>query len=176
MLAIKNIIGSSLDDYRDDGWLTEFAYKIDFNRNHFLDITFTQSGIGAYPDEHNRHFLINLKDGRVIKRTDVLVAARLEELASLVDAQLQKELKDIARENAGSTSEYMESLASQGELKFRVKTLDYISVGAKGITFLYDADFPHVIKAFQPTGAYFFSYSKLKPYIKLDGPLGQFIH
>lgn len=175
ILAIKNVFGSSLDEYRDDGWLTDFGYKIDYNRNYFFDITFTESGIGAYPDEHTKHFLINLRNGKLIKRSDVFVDAKLGALASLVDAQLQKELRDIARENTGSTSEYMESLASQGDFKFAAKNLDDFSVGPRGITFLYDAGFPHMIKAFQPTGAYFFSYSRLKPYIKREGPLGQFI-
>jgi hypothetical protein len=175
VLEFKNIFDSSLEEYRDDTWLTDFSYQIDYNRNYILDITFTQSGVGAYPDENTRHFLIDLRDGRIIKRSDAFVASKLEELASLVDAQLQKELKEIAKENTGSTSEYMESLASQGDLKFAARNLDDLSVGTTGITFLYDAGFPHVIKAFQPTGAYFFSYSQLKPYIKRDGPLGQFV-
>jgi hypothetical protein len=175
ILAIKNTFGSSLDEYRDDGWLTDFSYHIDYNRNYFLDITFTESGVGAYPDEHAKHFLINLRDGRLVKGSDVFVAGKLEALASLVDAQLQKELEETARENSGSTSEYMESLASQGQLTFTAQNLDDFSVGTGGITFLYDAGFPHVIKAFQPTGAYFLSYSRLKPFIKPNGPLGQFV-
>jgi hypothetical protein len=48
-------------------------------------------------------------------------------------------------------------------------------VGRTGITFLYDAGFPHAIKAFEPQGKYFFTYAELKLYIKRDGPLGQFI-
>lgn len=176
ILEIKNVFGSSLDEYRDDGWLTEFGYKVNYNRNYILDITFTQSGMGAYPDEHTKHFLINLRNGRLIKRSDVFIADKLEELASLVDAQLQKELKDIARENVSTMSEYMEFVAeSQGELRFAASHLDEFSVSARGITFLYDAGFAHAVKAFEPRGQYFFKYSKLKPYIKRDGVLGQFV-
>jgi hypothetical protein len=159
-----------------DGWLTEFGYKVNYNRNYILDITFTQSGMGAYPDEHTKHFLINLRDGRLIKRSDVFVADKLDGLASLVDAQLQKELKDTVRENGSTMREYMEFVAeSQGELRFEARNLDDFSVGAKGITFLYDAGFAHAVKAFEPAGRYFFSYSKLQRYIKHDGPLGQFL-
>ena len=60
-------------------------------------------------------------------------------------------------------------------MKFGTENLDDFSVGAKGITFLYDAGLPHVIKAFEPEGRYFFSYSELTPYLNRTGPLGQFI-
>lgn len=33
-----------------------------------------------------------------------------------------------------------------------------------------------VIKALEPEGRYFFPYALLKPYIKAEGPLAQFIH
>lgn len=88
ILEIKSVFGSSLDEYRDDGWLTDFGYKVNYNQNYILDITFTQSGMGAYPDEHTKHCLINLRNGRLIKRSDVFIVDRLEDLASLIDGQL----------------------------------------------------------------------------------------
>jgi hypothetical protein len=63
-----------------------------------------------------------------------------------------------------------------GEVQeFKIENLDDCSVGARGITFLYDAGYPHAIQAFEPEGRYFFSYAELKPYIKRDGILGQFV-
>jgi hypothetical protein len=61
-------------------------------------------------------------------------------------------------------------------LRFEVENLAEFSVSGSGITFLYDAGFPHVIRAFAPRGEYFFSYAALKPYIKRDGLLGQFVN
>ncbi|HYJ45883.1 MAG TPA: hypothetical protein VEV81_04655, partial [Pyrinomonadaceae bacterium] len=61
------------------------------------------------------------------------------------------------------------------DVKFKSADLDDFSVGARGITFLYDAGFPHVVQALEPVGRYFFSYAQLKPYIKRDGPLALFI-
>ena len=57
-------------------------------------------------------------------------------------------------------------------LKFVVKNLDEFAVSDKGVTFLYDARFPHAIRALQPTGEYFFSYTELRPHIRRNGPLG----
>lgn len=176
ILQVKNVFDSSIAEYRDDTWLEEFSYEVNYNKNSILDITFSQTGSGAYPDDQSRHFAINLKNGRVFKASDVFVVDQFGALAGLVDVQLQDELKEIARENAKDLPEYQEIVQSQGELKFAPKNLDDFSVNAKGITFLFDAGYPHVIRAFEPGGQYFISFEELKPYIKRDGALGQFIH
>jgi len=53
-------------------------------------------------------------------------------------------------------------------------TVFLILIAGFGVTFLYDAGFPHVIQALQPDGRYFFSYAVLRPHIKSSGPLGVF--
>lgn len=176
ILQIKNVFDSSIAEYRDNAWLEELTYEVNYNKNSIFDITFSETGTGAYPDDHSRHFVINLKNGRVFKASDVFVVDKFDGLAALVDAQLQDELKEIARESAKDLPEYQEIVQSQGELKFAAKNLDDFSVSAKGITFLFDAGYPHVIRAFEPGGQYFVSFEELKPYIKRDGALGQFIH
>ncbi len=132
--------------------------------------------MGAYPDDQTKHFIINLKTGTVVKASEVFERDKLESLAAMVDHKLQLELKQISKEwsKGGdmSTKELEETL---GPLKFDTKNLDEFSVTENGITFLYDAGFPHVIKALEPKGSYFFSYSELKPYIKHAGVLGRFV-
>jgi hypothetical protein len=175
-LEIKNVFDSSLNEYRDDGWLTEFGYVVNYNSNYMLDITFRQSGMGAYPDEASKHFLLSLKDGHIVKAVDVFQSDKLAALAALVDRRLQRELKEIATENAqGASAEDIDSIRQAHEpLKFKVQNLDDFSVGRSGVTFLYDADFPHVIQAWEPNGRYFVSYAALRDYIKRDGLLGRF--
>lgn len=178
ILQIKNVFGSSLDEYRDDGWLTDFRYKVNYNRNYILDITFNQSGVAAYPDEQTKHFAINLKSGSVIKASDVFVNDKLPQLATVVNDKLKSELKKIVKELSSSRSDPEDvriATEAQEPLEFKIDNLDDFSVGSKGITFLYDAGYPHVIRAFEPNGRYFFSYAEMKPYIKRDGLLGQFV-
>lgn len=178
VLDFKNIFDYSLKEYREDVWLSEFGYVVNYNRNYLLDITFTQDGSGAYPDSHSKHFLINLRDGSVVKASDAFEFARLAELVALIDRKLQLELEQIEKENTDPNEAPDEKAArqeAQEVLKFGVKDLDDFSVGTKGITFLYDAGFPHAIQASEPQGRYFFSYSELRRFIKPDGPLGQFV-
>jgi hypothetical protein len=175
LLDVKNVFDSSLDDYRQDTWLEEFSYRVNYHRNHILDMTFTQSGTGSYPDTHTKHFVIDLKDGNVIKAPEAFLNDKLESLATLVNNKLQAELKQILKENSGDAEDTRIIKESKEVLEFKVENLDEFSVGTKGITFLYDAGYPHAIKAFEPSGRYFFPYSELKTYIKRDGPLGQFV-
>lgn len=174
----KNIFDYSLQEYREDSWLEEFDYVVNHNANSLLDVTFNQSGSGAYPDDQSKHFLISLKDGRVLKANDAFIGNRQANLATLVNAKLQTELKNILKELQESKSD-PEDLRIAGEaqepLQFKIEDLDNFSVGPKGVTFLYDAGYPHAIQAFEPNGKYFFSFAELKTYIKPEGPLGQFI-
>jgi hypothetical protein len=172
LFDFKNIFGTSLAEYRTDAWLSEFDYKVNYNRNFILDVTFRQEGMGAYPDTHTKHFIINLKNGELIKAADAFDASSLETLAEMVDKKLQTENQETIRDS-GDDRETAKDLLK--DLKFKASNLDEFSVSDKGITFLYDAEFPHVVQAFQPAGEYFFSFAALKSYIKRDGPLGVFV-
>jgi hypothetical protein len=172
MLEIKNIFGISLAEYRSDAWLSEFDYKVNYNRDFILDITFTQDGVGAYPDGSSKHFAINLKNGSLIRAKDVFNSSALDTLTRLVDEKLQAEIQQTIKDNPDDREAAASSLK---DLKFKRSNLNDFSVSDKGLTFLYDAGFPHVIKALQPVGEYFFSYAELKSYIKREGLLGTFI-
>src|SRR5687768_4345194 len=176
-LDIKNIFGSTLQDYREDTWLDDFGYKVNYNADYLLDITFTQNGLAAYPDTHEKHMLISLRDGKLVKAADVFDVIKLESLATLVDRALQAELARLRAENLADVRDNDERQAltdAYSNLKVERENLDEFSVGKTGITFLYDAGFPHVIKALEPQGRYFFSYKALSDYIRRDGPLGKF--
>ena len=103
----------------------------------------------------------------------------MAQLAANLNQKLQAELKTILQELSDSRSDAEDvriARKAQEPLRFTLENLDNFSVDPKGITFLYDAGYPHAIQAFEPVGRYFFSYSELKPYIKPDGPLRQFTH
>src|SRR6266550_4746846 len=177
ILQIKNVFDTSVAEYREDNWLEEFAYKVNYNKDHILDITFSQSGSGAYPDSQTKHFAINLRNGSVIKTSDAFVANKLDSLAGLVKARFQAELAHILKDLAESRSDPEDiriAREAQDALEFKLSDIDDFSISDKGVAFLYHAGYPHASKAFDPEGRNFFSYRELKPYIKRDGPLGQF--
>jgi hypothetical protein len=168
-----------LKEYREDTWLDEFSYEVNHNANYLLDITFNQSGSAAYPDDQSKHFLINLKNGSVVKATDAFEVKAFPTLTAMANRKLQAELKQILQELKDSNSDPEDTRIAgeaQEPLEFKSENLEEFSISSKGVTFLYDAGYPHAIQAFQPNGKYFFTYAELKPYLRRDGPLGQFIH
>jgi len=178
ILQIKNVFDSSIAEYRDDNWLEEFRYQVNYNKSSILDITFTQEGSGAYPDTQTKHFAINLKNGNVIKASDVFTSSSLPALRTVLDGKLHAELQEILvslKDSKSDPEDVRIATEAQEPLGYTIENLDDFEVGAKGVTFLYDAGYPHVIQAFEPNGRYFFSYSELKPFIKREGPLGQFV-
>jgi hypothetical protein len=178
-LAIKNVFDSTLAEYRQDGWLTDFDYKVNYNTNYLLDITFTQSGMGAYPDTQTKHFLVSLRTGAVIKAADAFNSDALANLATMANQKLKAETKKIVKDlesDKETSADEKTGLKDQlAQLRFERENLDEFSVSERGVTFLYDAGFPHVIKALEPDGRYFFSYAALRTYIKRTGPLAIFI-
>ena len=173
LFDFKNIFGISLAEYRADAWLSEFEYEVNYNRDYILDITFMQNGMGAYPDGGYKHFAINLRNGELIRAADAFDPAAHEKLAAMVDEKLQAENRDTVRDVGSEDRATAEELLK--DLKFKTSNLDEFSVSDKGVTFLFDAQFPHVVQAFEPAGRYFFSYEELKPYIRRDGPLAVFV-
>jgi hypothetical protein len=179
ILDLKNVFGDSLEEIRSEFeesfWLTEITYKVNYNANFILDITFFESGVGAYPDTLTEHRIINLKTGALLKAADVFNSSSLGALVKLVDgamrAELREEIKRFGRDE--SDAEFLRYKLR--EAKFSVENLDNFSVNNTGVTFLYDFGFPHAIKALEPSGRYFFSYERLKGYIKRDGLLGVFV-
>jgi len=144
-LDIKNVFSSTLQDYREDTWLDDFGYKVNYNADYLLDMAFTQNGLAAYPDTHEKHILISLRDGKLVKAADVFDVTKLEALAALAGGALQIELAKLRAENLADVRDNDERQAltdAYSNLKFERENLDEFSVGQTEITFLYDAGFP----------------------------------
>lgn len=160
-------------------WLETLDYEVNHNGNGILDVTLRMDGSGAYPDYSAKNLVVDLKTGNRVKFADVFKPEMLGKLATMINKKLAAEKKEIferIEEDKDATKEDKDSLKEQvGGLKFTAENFDEFSINAKGVTFLYDAGFPHVIQALEPEGRYFFSYNELKPFIKTNSILGQFI-
>ncbi|HEV2860788.1 MAG TPA: hypothetical protein VGX48_07280 [Pyrinomonadaceae bacterium] len=176
-LDLKNVFDTSLAEYREDAWLEELDFKVNYNKNYILDITLWAEGTGAYPDTNTQHRAISLKTGGVLKARDVFKPDALDTLARMANESLRAAVAEqikVVEEDGDLTDK--DSLKEELKgLTFGVKNLDDFKVSDAGVTFLYDAGFPHVIQALEPDGEYFFTYAQLAPYIKRDGPLGTFV-
>lgn len=164
--------------------LMELYYKVNYNKNGILSIALTQESMGAYPTQSTVNLVVNLKTGEQVKFSDVFRADALDKFADAVNKKLSAETNEIIeRINKGEfdeggtpDKEANDSIKEQlKNLSFTAETFNEFTIDDRGMTIIYDAGFPHVIKAAQPDGRYFFNWSEIKPFIKTDGLLGKFI-
>jgi hypothetical protein len=104
---------------------------VNYNQNSLLDLTFTISGSGAYPSSSNKHRLVNLKTGKVVKAADVFKRESLGTIATMVNKAMQAEVKQAIANGDKEGADLREQLTNQ---RFQSKHLDsfmirdYVSV------------------------------------------------
>ena len=177
-LTMKSVFDQTLEEFRRDSGSLNFDYEVNYNKNYLLDITFTSEYEGAYLSMGRKHLLINLKNGKVVKAVDAFNPNSLKTLVGMVDKKLKEEVTEqiqVVEDDKSSDAESKTWVRDElKKLQIGVKNLDEFSVSDKGVTFKFEAAFPHAIQALEPDGKYFFTYAELHPYIKRNGPLGVF--
>lgn len=161
-------IGSTWQEMREDDWIDEADYEVAYNQHGLLDIAYSIAGSAAYPDGNTHHFVLDLKTGRLLGARDLFTGVGMHEVANLVEGLMQADIRKAiatAKKEGDNISDQLKSK------HFEVKDLNHFTVNARGITFLYDFGFPHVIQALEPEGSYFIPYPKLKLYLRPNSPL-----
>jgi hypothetical protein len=181
-LSLKQLLGQSADELQAEAqeysWMTAIDYRVNYNRNFLLDLTLTEAGMGAYPDAFERHVVVDLRSGRALHAIDVFDRDQMKTLVALVnkamEAEKQAKIAEVTSADRGENAA-VGIVQQLQEHTFRLKHLNDFMVDDRGVTFRYEYGFPHVIKAAQPEGRYFFSYADLKPFIRPNGALAQFV-
>lgn len=179
----KNFDFTIKEEMGEIQWLEEASYEVAYNKNGILNILLSITGTGAYPSTSNKSVIVNLKTGEQVKFADVFKADSLAEFAESVNKKLAVEKAEVIRMvekgefgDGESSKEANEALKEQlSGLEFTADAFDEFTVGDQGATIIYDAGFPHAIRAAQPDGRYFFTWAELKPFIKPDGLLARFV-
>jgi hypothetical protein len=171
-LSLKSILGESLTELRQDKspWLTDLAYTINYNQNSILDVTYTISGMGAYPSTSEKRVSIDLISGNILQAKNLFKTDSNVTLAQSIDKMMQQEIQAKIIEVRKDSPDLEVAMFSKHH--FKAKDLNDFTIGKKGVTFHYNFDFIHAIKAAEPSGAYFLSYEKLSRYIRPDGAIG----
>ena len=165
------------DNLKDDHWLSSFDYVLKYNKHNILDIWLTMEGVGAYPDGETKYLVFDTRTGNKVDFPDLFASDRMPNLLSKIRAVIKR------HESAIKDQEVLETLESYLETEpefhpkpdqIEYKDLDF-TIGDKGVTFLYDYNYAHVVQALEPTGEFFLSYPELKPFIRPEGLLARFV-
>jgi hypothetical protein len=172
-ISLKQVLGQSLaemqKDYLDNNWLTEVSYRVNYNQDNILDLTYLVSGSAAYPSGFEKHVSVSLKTGKVLRARDLFKAEGFAAIVQTIEPMMQQEILQKIAEFQKEDPDINENLFSKHH--FQSKNVEDFIIGKTGVTFLYNFDFPHVIIAAEPSGAYLIPYSKLTRYIRQDGAL-----
>lgn len=161
----------SLGDYT---WLDSFNYEVKYNQKSLLTIELIMEGSGAYPDGTIKTLVVDLKTGKRINFNNAFtnigqLLVKIEKKQNEEIKQHLGELRKDSPENADAAKEYLQEKTSN------ISSLEEFSIDENGVTFIYDYGFPHATQALEPEGRYFFNWVEIKPFIKKDSLLQQFI-
>lgn len=158
------------DELRDEQWLEEASYEINYNKRGILVVTLRIEGSGAYPSTSSRTLVVDPRTGNRVTPSQAFT--NLPALAAMCKKAQEKEIKTAL----SGKGEDVPDKDLFKETDFKVKDLSEFLVQDTGVTFLYDYGFPHVVLALQPDGRYVFTWKEIKPFINRRGLLHQFVH
>lgn len=161
-------IREELNEYQ---WLEEADYKVLFNQNGILCVEQSMTGTAAYPDSVTRTVVVDIRRGVLVAVADVF--NDLPRLADIVKKAQDAEVAAAKKEMKPDPDARPEELFS--ETNFTVEDFGQFAIDARGVTFIYDYGFPHVLEAFQPEGRFHFTWTQLRPFIRKDGLLARFV-
>ena len=171
---------SLAENLKDDHWLSSMDYEVAYNKNNILDIALTMEGVGAYPDGSTKHLVFDLRTGNRLSYSNVFIPARLPDLLAKIRSVLKQKEDEAAKESGEVRDALANYRSTEADFyppidRIELKDLDGFSVGDSGITFFYDYKYPHVVEALEPFDQIVLSYRDLKPFIRTDGLLAQFV-
>lgn len=174
-IAFEKNLGLNLkEELSDLQWLEEANYEVKYNARGILVISLWMEGTAAYPDSVTKTLAVDTKAGnritpaKAFQNAAGLVALIQKKQNAEIEARI-KELKEDPEEKDNDPRQLF------AEEKFTAKSLEEFSIDGKGITFMYEYGFPHVIQALEPEGRYFFKWSDIGKFIAPAGPLGKFV-
>lgn len=162
------------DEMGEIQWLESATYDAVFNYGRILSVNLNIEGIGAYPDGSTKTVVVDTSSGK--KQTASMVFTNLYALAAMVRTEQQKEKQETLARIRKEEPDADEPELLFGDRSFEITDLDDFAVDGKGVTFHYDYGFPHVAKAYEPSGNFFFSWNQVKRFIKSGGLLAPMVH
>ncbi|MEZ5344549.1 MAG: hypothetical protein R2681_03240 [Pyrinomonadaceae bacterium] len=172
----KNFETTLEENLGEYNWLSSLDYEVGYNKRGILAIDLIMEGAGAYPDGSIKKLVIDLKTGKRVFIKDVFTD--VENLLLLIEKEQKAEIKRerdefIKRGEKEDAAEFDRQIKSSG---YSVNKLEEFTVNDAGVVFSHDYNFPHVVKALEPSGQYIFSWADLRKFIKSDGLLAKFIN
>ena len=146
-------------------------YQIHYDGNNILSLSVTVDRLGAYPSSSTTHHSFNLQTGFELKAEEIFKSAKLDELTKKINEQLQSYI-EVAKPEAEKQDWQLNPDDFKHE--FSKKHINNFILTTEGVTFFYNFDFPHAVKAAEPKSDIAFSYEELADFFSEEGLLHAF--
>lgn len=177
LVTAEKLIDASIDSLRDDAKRSAEAdqpplgiqgarYEVAYNAHGLLEIDATHDTMGAYPSSHERRVVIDLRTGNAVS-AEAFISSKAPALVKRLESMRAAEVEDSAAERDELAAEIVRVA------RFTTDHLKNFSINARGVTFHYDYEFPHVIRALQPVGQFFLSWAEIAEYVDPKSPLAR---
>lgn len=175
-ISYKKVLSLDIEDeINNSEWLLEAEYKVTYNSRGVLSIYLGYIGLGAYEQYYGKNVVVDLKTGKRVNAKNVfrnlnglifeIKKLQKEEIAeSIKEIEEQKDFNDV---NSETLFKYVD---------FTKSHLEDFSIDSKGVWFKYNYGFPRILMMIEPTGNYFLSWKKIKPFINSKGLFKRFIN
>lgn len=144
-------------------------FQVTANMRNVLSIELGIETMGAYPDYQLTYQNFNTNTGERVLITDILDESSLPTIAAQLDAQLQERIRTLQTDFAAEIESGEIEATQWDDLRVTAHDLAFFTTTPEGITFHYDAGFPHVIQALEPDGRFSLTLDELDAHIKADG-------
>jgi len=155
-------------------WLEDADFEIKLNDKGLLSVAMWIEGSGAYPDGVTK--FINMDSTRGTRVTSMEIFTERGKLSGIVNekmsAAIREAVKVIKEDPENNDLNESELFAKH---RFTINSLNNFYVTPQGVTFVYEFNFPHVIRALEPDNEYSMTWAELRPFIRRDGLLAGFV-
>ncbi len=177
-LSYGSVLGLKLEEEfgGPDGyqWLEEANYKVKYNKNGILCVDLWMEGTGAYSWGTSKVVVIDTQKGVRVLPGNVFTNPK--GIVKLIEPKQEREIQETITRVKKEEESYENNIKELfNNRRFSERDIDHFDVSDTGVTFHYDYGFPHVALAYEPDGEFMFTWKQLKPYIKRDGLLAQFV-
>lgn len=175
------IMKTSLRDFQEDIYLWEARYEIHHNRNGILSISYMAEIEGGRTYYRDYYTTVNLRTGKTVELRDLFNKTEMPSLLREIRKSVRKRFNHARNDPkdcfAAEFDRNMEREPGSTLLPEQIgyKKLGGFFVSSKGVNFIYSFARTLAPEPCLPREDYLLTWKQLKPFIRRDGLLGQFV-
>lgn len=170
---LKNVSTKKALINRINEGLINMSYKATFIKNNILSFSIYAEGCGAHCSSWNTYFNFDLNTGKVLTITDLISDNNIDSFRKVVSIdkekfllQYKKEMNDSLNNNNTDSIAYKWAIEQVDDNCLKDVQIENFSLSGLYIEIIDPCEFPHAIRALEPTFELKYTYQSLSMFLK----------